>query len=118
MNRVIIIGNLTNDAEVRITPNDIKACRFTVAVKRRFSKENETDFIPVTAWRAQAEACGKYLKKGSKVAVTGSVQIRTYDKKGERRYATEIVADEVEFLSTAVKAEDFEAVEETAELPF
>lgn len=99
MNKVIIIGNLTRDPELRTTPNGISVCTFSVAVNRRFSKENEVDYLPVTVWRAQADNCAKYLKKGSKVAVTGSIQIRSYDKEGEKRYATDIVAEEVEFLS-------------------
>lgn len=100
MNKVIIIGNLTRDPELRTTPNGISVCTFSVAVNRRFSKENEVDYLPVTVWRAQADNCAKYLKKGSKVAVTGSIQIRSYDKEGEKRYATDIVAEEVEFLSS------------------
>lgn len=103
MNKVILIGNVTKDIELKKTQNDVSVAQFTVAVARTFKNQNgeqETDFLPVTVWRAQAENCAKYLKKGSKVAVCGSVQIRSYeDKDGNKRYATDIVANEVEFLT-------------------
>lgn len=104
MNKVILIGNLTKDPEQTYTPSNICVCRFTVAVNRSYSSQNgdkQTDFLPVVCWRNQAENCGKHLKKGSKVGVSGSIQTRTYDDRdGVRRYVTEIVADEVQFLST------------------
>ena len=104
MNKVVLIGNLVRDPEVRATQNGISVCNFTVAVNRRFKKENgeqETDFLNVIAWRQLAELCGKYLAKGRKVAVTGSIQTRTYEAKdGSKRTAWDIVADEVEFLTT------------------
>ena len=78
-------------------------CKFTLAITRNYAKDgkHETDFLPVTVWRAQAENCAKYLKKGSKAAICGSIQTRTYDAPdGQRRYVTEIVADEVQFLTT------------------
>ncbi|MBQ8178046.1 MAG: single-stranded DNA-binding protein [Clostridia bacterium] len=104
MNKVILIGNLTKDPEQSYTPSNICVCRFTVAVNRSYSSQNgdkQTDFLPVVCWRNQAENCGKHLKKGSKVGVSGSIQTRTYDDRdGVRRYVTEIVADEVQFLST------------------
>ena len=103
MNKVVLIGNLVRDPEVRATQSGISVCNFTVAVNRRFKKENgeqETDFLNVIAWRQLAELCGKYLAKGRKVAVTGSIQTRTYEAKdGSKRTAWDIVADEVEFLS-------------------
>lgn len=103
MNKVFLIGNLVRDPEVRATQSGISVCNFTVAVNRRFKKENgeqETDFLNVIAWRQLAELCGKYLAKGRKVAVTGSIQTRTYEAKdGSKRTAWDIVADEVEFLS-------------------
>ena len=104
MNKVILIGNLTKDPEQTYTPSNICVCRFTVAVNRSYSSQNgdkQTDFLPVVCWRNQAENCAKHLKKGSKVGVSGSIQTRTYDDRdGVRRYVTEIVADEVQFLST------------------
>lgn len=103
MNKVVLIGNLVRDPEVRATQSGISVCNFTVAVNRRFKKENgeqETDFLNVIAWRQLADLCGKYLAKGRKVAVTGSIQTRTYEAKdGSKRTAWDIVADEVEFLS-------------------
>lgn len=104
MNRVILIGNLTKDPELTTTNNGISLCKFTIAVPRRFAGvdgEREADFLPVIVWRGQADNCYKYLKKGSKAAVCGSIQTRSYDgSDGTRRYITEIVADEVEFLSS------------------
>ncbi|MDR2634910.1 MAG: single-stranded DNA-binding protein [Clostridiales bacterium] len=102
MNKVFLIGNLTNDPELR-TVGDLPLCKFGLAVSRRFSKDGqrETDFFNIVVWRNQAENCAKYLRKGSKAAVSGSVQIRNYEANdGTKRYVTEIAADEVEFLST------------------
>ena len=110
MNKVFLIGNLTKDPELASTSaNGIKVCRFTLAVSRNYSKDGnrETDFLPVVVWRAQAENCAKYLKKGSRAAVCGSIQTRSYvDKDNNTRYVTEIVADEVQFLSTKGDDED------------
>lgn len=103
MNKVFLIGNLTRDPELSTTASGVKFCRFTLAVSRSYSKDGkrETDFLPVVVWRAQADNCARYLKKGSKAAVSGSVQTRSYDTQdGSRRYVTEIAADEVQFLST------------------
>ncbi len=103
MNKVFLIGNLTKDPELSTTNNGVKFCKFTLAVSRSYSKDGkrETDFLPVVVWRAQADNCARYLKKGSKAAVSGSVQTRNYDAQdGSRRYVTEIAADEVQFLST------------------
>jgi len=100
MNRVFLIGNLTKDPELSNTTNGVAVCKFTLAVTRRFGN-NETDYLPVIVWRGQAENCGKYLHKGSKAAVSGSIQIRSYDAlDGSKKYITEIVADEVQFLSS------------------
>lgn len=104
MNKVYLIGNLTRDPELAETSSGIKVCRFAIAVNRTYSTnegERVTDFFNITVWRNQAENCGRYLKKGSKVAVVGSLQNRTYeDKTGVSRTVTDIVASEVEFLST------------------
>lgn len=103
MNKCVIIGNLTRDPELRTLPNTgVSVCNFTVAVSRRFKNQNgerEADFIPVVVWRAQAETCAKYLRKGSQVSVAGSIQTRSYEVEGSKRYITEVVADEVQFLS-------------------
>jgi single-strand DNA-binding protein len=103
LNKAILIGNLTRDPELRTTQSGISVCTFTVAVQRRSNQtEKQADFIPVVTWRALAENCGKYLAKGRMVAVLGSIQTRTYDaQNGEKRYVTEVLADEVQFLSKA-----------------
>lgn len=104
MNKVFLIGNLTKDPEMRSTQSGVSVCNFTIAVNRRFRNaqtgQQETDFLNVIAWRQLAELCSKYLAKGRKVAVTGSIQTRTYEAKdGSKRTAWDIVADEVEFLT-------------------
>lgn len=103
MNKVILIGNLTRDPELSETPNGVAVCRFSIAVSRDYANSDgtrETDFFNITVWRGRAENCGKYLKKGNKVAVYGSLQNRSYeDKDGNKRNVTDIVANEVEFLT-------------------
>lgn len=100
MNRVILIGNLANDPESRTTQSGIAQCSFRLAVQRRFKSANgerETDFLPVVCWRQTAEFAQRYLAKGRKVAVEGSIQTRSYDAQdGSKRYVTEIIADSVE----------------------
>jgi len=116
MNKVFLIGNLTKDPELSTTNSGISVCRFTLAVQRRFTNsegERETDFLNVTVWRGQAENCSKYLRKGSKACVTGSIQTRSYDAQdGTKRYVTDIVADEVEFLSSKQSGESQERKDE------
>ena len=109
MNKVYLIGNLTRDPEMRSTSNGIPVCNFSIAVNRRFKNpqtgQQETDFLNIVAWRQLAELCGRYLAKGRKVAVFGSIQTRTYEAQdGSKRTAFDIVADEVEFLSAANSA--------------
>ena len=104
MNKVILVGNLTRDPELTTTTNGVSLCRFGLAVQRRFAGqdgEREADFINIVVWRGQADNCYKYLKKGSKCGVVGSLQTRSYDAQdGTKRYSTDVVAEEVEFLST------------------
>lgn len=103
MNKAFLIGNLTRDPELSQTTSGIAFCRFSIAINRSYSSADGTkqvDYLPIICWRNQAENCGKFLKKGSKVGISGSIQTRSYEKDGEKRYVTEIVADEVEFLST------------------
>lgn len=104
MNKVYMIGNLTRDPELSETSSGVAFCRFAIAVNRPFANSDgnrEVDFFNVVVWRGLAENCGKFLKKGSKVAVVGSLQNRAYeDKDKNKRTSTEIVASEVEFLST------------------
>ncbi len=103
MNKVILIGNLTRDPELTETPSGVAVCRFAIAVSRDYANADgtrETDFFNITVWRGRAENCGKYLKKGNKVAVIGSLQNRSYeDKDGIKRNVTDVVANEVEFLT-------------------
>jgi len=108
MNKVFFIGNLTRDPELNTTTSGISVCKFSIAVTRKFSNsegEKETDFINIIAWRGLAETCSKYIKKGNKVAVVGSLQTRSYENKdGIKVNIFEIIADEVEFLSSKTSA--------------
>lgn len=101
MNKLYIIGNLTKDPEIRTTTKGKSVCSFTVAVNRRRQAEGqpEADFFRVSAWEQKAELCGKYLAKGKKVCVIGSVSVRTYESNGKTHASLEVMADEVEFLS-------------------
>lgn len=105
MNKVILIGNLTRDPELQTTNSGVSVCRFSLAVTRRFANadgERDADFINIVVWRNQAENCHKFLKKGSKCAVVGRLQTSSYDAQdGSKRYTTDVVADEVEFISSA-----------------
>ena len=111
-NKVILIGNLTADPELKQTQGGLSVCSFNIAVNRRFKGENgqqDCDFITIVAWRQQAEFVCKYFKKGQAILVCGQLQTRTWnDNNGNKRYATEVVADEVSFVgnkesSTEVK---------------
>lgn len=109
MNKIHIIGNVTRDPEVKQTGSGVAICNFSVAVNRRFKNpqtgQTETDFFSVTAFRQLAELCGKYLAKGRKVAVVGSMQSRSYEAQdGSKRTVWDLVADEVEFLSAGEKS--------------
>ncbi|KGN03209.1 single-stranded DNA-binding protein [Clostridium novyi A str. 4570] len=104
MNRVVLVGRLTKDPELRFTPGAGKAvATFTLAVNRRFKSQGqpEADFLPIVVWGKQAENTANYVGKGSQVGVSGSIHTRSYEAKdGTRRYVTEIVADEVQFLDS------------------
>ncbi len=104
MNKVYLIGNLTRDPESSTTNSGVSVCRFSIAVSRRFSNAEgtrETDFFNITAWRGTADNCSKFLKKGNKVAVSGSIQIRNYERQdGTKGLSVDIIADEVEFLTS------------------
>ncbi len=110
MNKVILVGNLTRDPELSTTGSGVSYCRFSLAVQRRFANaegNRETDFFNITVWRALADNCHKYLRKGSKAGVIGSLQTRSYDDKdGNKKYVTDIIADEVEFLSSKSSSDD------------
>ena len=110
MNKVILIGNLTRDPELTETPSGVPVCRFAIAVSRDYADSQgnrETDFFNITTWRGKAETCGKYLKKGNKVAVCGSLQNRSYeDKDGVKRTVTDVIASDVEFLTPKQSEEE------------
>jgi len=102
INRVVLVGRLTKDPELRYTPNGIASTRFTVAVNRTFSNqqgEKEADFISCVAWRKQAENLANFMKKGSLIGVEGRIQTGSYEgQDGKRVYTTDVVADSVQFL--------------------
>lgn len=105
MNKVYLIGRLTNAPEQRQTPNGVSVCTFSIAVNRRMNRE-VTDYFNVVAWRGLAETCAKYLVKGQRVAVCGELQTRSYDdKNGVKRYVTEVACDDVEFLDRPAAGE-------------
>ncbi len=103
LNRIILIGRLTRDPELRFTNSGIAVASFTLAVDRKYKNaagEKETDFIDIVAWRQLGETCANYLSKGRLAAVEGSLQIRSYETKdGQKRKAAEVIADSVQFLS-------------------
>ena len=107
MNKVNLVGRLTRDPEVKNTTTGKAVATFTLAVDRRFKNKDgqkEADFIPIVVWGKQAEFVGQYLSKGSQIGVSGRLQVRSYDgQDGQRRYVTEVVADEVYFISTKRK---------------
>lgn len=110
MNKVFLIGNLTRDPELSETNSGIAVCRFGLAVNRQYSSsdgEREADFFQVTAWRGTGENIARYCKKGHKVAVVGSIQMRNYeDREGVKRTAVDIVAQDVEFLTQRARDDD------------
>lgn len=101
LNKAILMGNLVADPELKQTPSGVAVCSFRIGVQRRFKDANgqyASDFINIVAWRQQAEFVSKYFRKGSSIVVVGSIQTRDYtDQQGNKRYATEVVADEVSF---------------------
>ena len=134
MNKVILMGRLTRDPEVRYTQtNNTLVASFSLAVNRRFvrqGEERQADFINIVAWSKLGEFCSKYLKKGQQVGIVGRLQTRTYDDaQGQKRYVTEVVAEEAYFadskkeeseLSEKNKAEDDDPFEitDSSDLPF
>lgn len=104
MNKVVLVGNLTRDPEYRTTANGTTVCTFTVAVTRRFANQQgvrESDFINCVAWRQTADFVHRFFTKGRKIGVVGSIQTRSYDAQdGTKRYVTEVVCDEAEFVDS------------------
>lgn len=115
MNKLIIIGNLTRDPELRTTSNGKQVCSLSVAVnrRRREGEEQKVDYFHVTVWNEMGANCGRYLKKGNKVAVMGMVSVSSYDGKDGKHYANlEVVAQEVEYLTPKKDQEDTKEPEE------
>ena len=116
MNKVFLIGNLTRDPELSETAGGVPVCHFSIAVNRNYSSqdgERQTDFFNCTAWRAMAESIARYTKKGKKVAVVGSVQMRNYeDNQGVKRTAVDIIAQDVEFLSPRENGDSFDEMDD------
>lgn len=113
LNRVTLIGNLVKDPELRFTPSNTPICNIVVATDRQWTvgteKKTETEFHRVIAWSKLAEICAKFLKKGTKVYVSGRISTRTYEKDGEKRFMTEIVMEDMITLSPNSKTEaDFD----------
>ena len=106
MNKITLIGNLTNEPENRATPNGTSVTSFTIAVNRR-GQDKQTDFFRINAWRGLADICAKFLAKGRKVAVVGELQARIYEAKdGKTKVSLDVQADEVEFLSPAEQKQE------------
>ncbi len=105
-NKVILVGNMTADPELKQTTTGTSVCSFSIAVNRRFGKAEQgqptVDFINIVTWRQSAEFVSRYFKKGNPILVCGQLQTRTWtDNQGQKRYATEVVADEVSFVGPA-----------------
>ncbi|MFL0196971.1 single-stranded DNA-binding protein [Clostridium sp. WILCCON 0269] len=119
MNKVVLIGRLTRDPDLRFTPGKgTPVARITVAVDRRFSKDGqkEADFIPVIIWGKQAESAANYMAKGRLIGISGRIQTRSYESKdGVRKYVTEVIADEVQFLEWGKKQETQEGNDDYGE---
>lgn len=108
MNQIILIGRLTKEPELKYTQSGKAVCNFTLAVNRPFAKDGDqkADFISIQVWGKQAESAADYLAKGSQCAVSGRLQIRSYEgNDGVKKYVTEVVADRVEFLGGSQKKE-------------
>ncbi len=104
MNKVVLMGRLTRDPELRTTPSGVSTCSFTVAVDRRYKSadgQTQADFISCVAWRQTADFVSKYFSKGRRILLEGSIQTRTWDdQEGKKRYVTEVVVENVEFCDS------------------
>ena len=119
MNKVFLIGNLTRDPELTETASGVKICRFAIAVNRSYSGgdgERKTDFFNCVAWRGLGETIARFTRKGTKVAVSGSIELRNYeDNQGIKRTAVDIVAQDVEFLSPRAGSSDYDEFSEPSQ---
>ena len=117
MNKVFLIGNLTRDPELTETPSGVPVCHFAIAVSRNYSSqdgERQTDFFNCTAWRGMAETIARYTKKGKKVSVVGSIQMRNYeDNQGVKRTAVDVIVQDCEFLSPKDDDDSFDNVSDS-----
>jgi single-strand DNA-binding protein len=115
MNKIYLIGNLTRDPELVETPSGVQRCRFAIAVNRNYRSpdgERQTDFFNCVAWRAQAENIARYTKKGNKICVIGSLEMREYeDNTGVRRTAVEVQVQDFEFLTPKTDENGFDTAE-------
>lgn len=124
MNKVMLIGRLTKDAELRYTQSGTAVASFTLAVDRQYKKgeDRQADFISCVAWQKTAEFISQYFHKGSKIALEGRLQVRSYDAQdGSKRWATEVIAEQVEFVDSKAKNENTDSYEvsfDDDELPF
>jgi single-strand DNA-binding protein len=126
MNKAILIGRLTKEPELKLTANQKPYCNFTLAVDRKFKDaygQRQADFINCVAWNATAQFISKYFHKGSKIAICGSIQTRTYDKNGQKQYITEVFAEEAEFVESTNQTQSSPATQNTEpadseDLPF
>ena len=108
MNKVILVGRLVREPEVKTTQGNIEVCSYVIAVDRRFKAANgerQSDFISCVAWRQLATLLGKYCHKGDRIGITGNLQARSYDDaNGKKVYVTEVIVDEIEFLETTKRS--------------
>ncbi|MEA4832072.1 MAG: single-stranded DNA-binding protein [Oscillospiraceae bacterium] len=121
-NKVILIGNLVSDPELKQTNSGIPVTSFSIAVSRRFAKQGDpvqADFINIVAWRSTAEFITKYFTKGKSILVCGSLQSRTWtDQSGQKRYSTEVVAEEVSFVEKKADNAAGGAINNSAPSPY
>lgn len=124
MNKVVLVGRLTKDPEIKLTSNQTQFCNFTLAVDRRFKDSNgqrQADFIGCVAWKQTAVFIQKYFNKGNRIGITGSIQTRSYkDDEGKDHFITEVLAEEAEFVesqSTATQADQAQETTQPAAAP-
>ena len=120
MNRVHLTGRLTKDVEMKTTQSGTNLVRFTLAVDRKQSKDKDksADFISCVAYAKLAELVNQYVRKGHKILITGHIQTGSYERDGKRVYTTDVIVDELEFLESKSKSEEFTPIDETEDLPF
>ena len=127
MNKVVLIGRLTKDPELKFTSTGTAVTTFTLAVNRRYKREGqaEADFIPIVVWGKQAESTANYMKKGKLIGISGRIETRSYEAKdGTRKYVTEVIAEETQFIEWSSKAETEAAIpndlayQENEDIPF